>query len=545
MTVAIALLLLKTTLVVALALAVMPLLHRHSAALRHWVLLAALTAAAVLPILSVVAPSWTLPGTRATTTPHYSSAMVVVDAVPAAVVGETPRSASPVAADLLARGLAGIWLGGVLVNLVALLVGLTRLRRMTATSVEADRRWHDETARAMALLGQHRSVQTRAAERDDLLLTWGARRPIVLIPADTSSWPLDRVRAVAAHEAGHIARHDWLTQLLAEMVRACYWFNPLIWLACARLRRESERACDDLVLGLGVEPHAYATHLVALARSFSAHSHVWLPAPGMARASHLQRRVRAMLTPHLDRRPLSTSLRTTIAAVMIGAALTMAGLGAQSATSVAGIVRDPSGRVLANVTVKLANADGAWTHEVQTGSDGDFAFAQLPSGDYFLSTQLLGFSRLVEGITLADGARVHKNLTMQVAVLQESVTVSGTSGPANTKAPARIQEAAVPSPTCTPSAEGGQLLPPWRTRNVPPSYPQGLQDANVTGTVKLIANIGVDGIVKQVRSVTPNDSGLEDAAIAAVSQWRYTPTLLNCEPIEVQMYATVVYSLNR
>ena len=66
------------------------------------------------------------------------------------------------------------------------------------------------------------------------------------------SWTLDRVHVVLSHELAHIRRHDWLVQIGAETVRAVLWFNPLVWMVCARLRRESEQACDDEVLGTGV-----------------------------------------------------------------------------------------------------------------------------------------------------------------------------------------------------------------------------------------------------------------------------------------------------
>ena len=84
-----------------------------------------------------------------------------------------------------------------------------------------------------------------------MLVTWGAFFPVILLPAGAGAWHGDRIRIVLAHELAHLARRDWLIQLLAETGRAVNWFNPLYWVACARLRRESEYACDDIVLDLG------------------------------------------------------------------------------------------------------------------------------------------------------------------------------------------------------------------------------------------------------------------------------------------------------
>ena len=77
------------------------------------------------------------------------------------------------------------------------------------------------------------------------------------------------------HELAHIRRHDWLVQLAAEMVRVALWFNPLAWMACSRLRRESEQACDDEVLGIGVGAGAYAGHLLDLVRQCRRPAAVW------------------------------------------------------------------------------------------------------------------------------------------------------------------------------------------------------------------------------------------------------------------------------
>ena len=86
-----------------------------------------------------------------------------------------------------------------------------------------------------------------------LLVTWGLVWPKVILPRAAREWSRDRVRIVLCHELAHIRRGDWILQIAAQLVRCVYWFNPLVWMACARLRLESEQACDDRVLNLGVE----------------------------------------------------------------------------------------------------------------------------------------------------------------------------------------------------------------------------------------------------------------------------------------------------
>jgi protein TonB len=88
---------------------------------------------------------------------------------------------------------------------------------------------------------------------------------------------------------------------------------------------------------------------------------------------------------------------------------------------------------------------------------------------------------------------------------------------------------------------GGQIMPPTRVKDVTPIYPAIAQSAKVTGEVTIEATIGVDGKVadaKVVRSVPLFDQ----AALDAVRQWEYMPTLLNGVPVPVVTMVTVNFT---
>jgi TonB family protein len=88
---------------------------------------------------------------------------------------------------------------------------------------------------------------------------------------------------------------------------------------------------------------------------------------------------------------------------------------------------------------------------------------------------------------------------------------------------------------------GGQIKPPTRVKDVKPIYPAIAQSANVTGAVTIEATIGVDGKVadaKVVRSIPL----LDQAALDAVRQWEYMPTLLNGVPVPVVTMVTVNFT---
>jgi TonB family protein len=84
----------------------------------------------------------------------------------------------------------------------------------------------------------------------------------------------------------------------------------------------------------------------------------------------------------------------------------------------------------------------------------------------------------------------------------------------------------------------GQIRPPSQVRRVTPEYPAGIERTG-RQLIVLEALIGIDGLVKQVRVANPVDPVLEAAAMAAVSQWQFTPTYLNCTPVEVSMKVTI------
>src|SRR6185312_16017319 len=155
----------------------------------------------------------------------------------------------------------GIWLAIALLRVR----GQRRLARPILDDV-----WTSLLHQVRADLGVKRRVELVQGSAKAMPMTWGWRRPVILVPAGAEAWPEPRRRAVLLHELAHVARGDYATQIAAEIVRALYWFNPLVWTATRRLRLESEQACDDRVLTAGAQAADYAGDLLDIARSFRA-----------------------------------------------------------------------------------------------------------------------------------------------------------------------------------------------------------------------------------------------------------------------------------
>jgi protein TonB len=100
-----------------------------------------------------------------------------------------------------------------------------------------------------------------------------------------------------------------------------------------------------------------------------------------------------------------------------------------------------------------------------------------------------------------------------------------------------------PPPPKDPVRVGGQIQAPKKTKDVKPVYPTIAQSARVSGIVIIEAVIGQNGKVqdaKVIRSIPL----LDNAALDAVKQWEFTPTLLNGEPTAIIMSVTVNFQLN-
>jgi protein TonB len=99
-----------------------------------------------------------------------------------------------------------------------------------------------------------------------------------------------------------------------------------------------------------------------------------------------------------------------------------------------------------------------------------------------------------------------------------------------------------PPPPAAPVRVGGNIKAPTKTKDVRPIYPAIAQSARVQGVVIIEATIGPDGRVRDAK-VLRSIPLLDQAALDAVRQWEYTPTLLNGVPVPVIMTVTVNFTL--
>jgi TonB family protein len=526
---------LRSSVVLLAGLATSAALARHSAALRHRVLAATILAAAAVAPLSVVMPL-TLP-VRAVAVP---AVLPPAGRPPVLELAGGAAEAGPQAWRVSASSIVVfLWAAGFLATSAILLTGLGRLMIITSRARRVrDGRWLSAARAVTAQYRLRREVTLLHTDLPHLLATWGAVRPRVLLPSHALAWPEDRVSVVLRHELAHVRRHDWLVQIAAQAVLTPLWFNPLMWLACRRLRRESEQACDDAVLAGGVAAREYAGHLLDLARQCRRRQFPWAAATPMAHPSTLERRIAAMLNPDLNRTTPSRRTVAVLAVALLAVTLPTAAFRAVQGQPAAldGSVYDPTGGVLPGVALTLEDAQQLKLQATTDGS-GRFDFPLVGPGRYVMTAALPGFRALRQEFELRTARDWDRAVTLQVGDLREEVTVSER----RVAASASSSQPRGPQPVRV----GGNIRVPRKVQDVHPVYPPAMRDAGREGVVTIDAVIGRDGTVTAVRVLSAQvHPDFAKAAVEAVREWRFSPTLLNGSPVDVVMTVSVRFSLS-
>jgi beta-lactamase regulating signal transducer with metallopeptidase domain len=325
------------------------LLRQRPAATRHAVWILALASSLAAPALTAFLPRWHVPLLRITSaasvaTPGASGMPPLVAAFspsPAARPEPSPLEAgrnpladdaanpapkrvevssqsavSPATASQPGAALqlpswstfaTAAWLlvGGLL--LLRQTVAMLRTARLSRRARIPGRAPWMALARSLARSIGAPATRFLRSEAISMPIACGVMRPTVVLPADADAWPDERVRVVLLHELAHVRRRDCLTQAIADAACAVFWFNPLAWMAVRELRRERERACDDMVLAAGTKGPDYAAHLLDIARAMRGASldSVFSSGVAMAHRSELEGRLMAILDDARPRRGLT------------------------------------------------------------------------------------------------------------------------------------------------------------------------------------------------------------------------------------------------
>jgi len=244
-----------------------------------------------------------------------------------------------------------------------------------------------------------------------------------------------------------------------------------------------------------------------------------------------------MLNVHHDRGSISRGTRSVIFLLLFCATAIVAA--AQSGfVSLTGRVADEQGKGVPAVTVVLLNEARQAKYEVKTNAGGQFEFVGLPAGDYGLEATGMGFQGLKDVVTVS-GQNLQRNYTLKLGTLQETIIV--TDDGREHRAPAIKERTTPPRGECAASGAGGQIKPPRKIRDLAPIYPANLRGTGTSGAVQLKGRIALDGYLTDISVEGEAQPDMASAAVAAVREWQFTETLLNCQPVDVVMNISVTF----
>lgn len=285
-------------------------------------------------------PDTSPPGAAPRTQTRVPTPAVVPPPVVGGKITPAPTAGAPQSAPTDWRGWAAIvlpavWLLGAAAMLarffVAAMVTAARLRGLAPCRDGRALAVLEECKAVMRVRAPLRVLETSAVATPALAGLW---RPRLLLPEGmTNSLSPRELRFVFLHELAHLKRWDLPVNWLVGLLGALHWFNPVLWLAFARLRADRELACDAMVLqrtGHG-QAREYGRAIVGLLERISGRDAL----PGVVRVVEDHKQIRRRIAMIASfRRPSRgwTVLGTVLLCVLGVVALTNARAGSDATT---------------------------------------------------------------------------------------------------------------------------------------------------------------------------------------------------------------------
>ena len=445
-----------------------------------------------------------------------------------------------------------IWACGAIAGLAWLLAGACRVRQMrrrsTTASLEPD---VDEMRIALAPRAEFRwsnDVQQP--------VTFGIRRPVVLLPRRFEELTHDAKRAVACHELLHIKRRDWLWTVLEAHVRGLFWFHPAVWWLLDRVHLLREQVIDQLVVERTSTPRDYMLALMMFADSErpTALSSAFL------RRRHLKSRLSQLVKEkHMSARRL---LCTMAALVLIVYGVTIATVKALplelGALAQAG---EPSRMVIRLAETMPAtgmrevevpgSSERIYLHPTALATWEDVSLVKIVNeGNGQLGVAMTFESAAASRLASATAAHLGKPLAILldgrvVSVVTVRGPIAGSAVITGVTA-AVAQQLVEANVAChTNPAQCAAAVLPVPIHQERPQYTQAAMAAQIEGTVVLEITVLGDGSVGTVKVVRSLDSerGLDQEAVKALKLWTWKPGTRGGQPSSVTVQIEMTFTL--
>jgi TonB family protein len=207
-----------------------------------------------------------------------------------------------------------------------------------------------------------------------------------------------------------------------------------------------------------------------------------------------------------------------------------------------GTVEDPSGGRVPNCAVTLGSRSGGSVAHAVSDLAGNYKFPYLLPGHYSIEFKSQGFALRTMYVEIAAGKPARLDVTLELGQRTESLTVTA---PKPAAAAPVAPSAEKPATTPERIPVGGNVQPGGLILGPRPVYPPELKEQAVEGTVVIRTVVSREGKTLNPRVLNAGevDPKMAQAALDAVSKWRYKPSLLNGNPVEITTTINVEFRL--
>ena len=254
--------------------------------------------------------------------------------------GTTPRMGSPTSGVTYVYAVfAVVWASGAAVLLARLAFCHIRLMRIRVRAQRVEGAGSRDELRTLSQAALVRVPAFLMSDDVQAPLLTGLFRPAIIIPkGEGPAVMAAEVHAVLVHELAHLARHDCLWNLIARILCAVAFPQPLVWVLARRMEEASDEVADDTVLCAGVPATCYARNLADWAERFTPSPHEGAAGIGVISfRSSVARRIARTLRRG---RPLATRIsRKMVTCVCLSAVVATALVGCVAIRRVGGEAR--------------------------------------------------------------------------------------------------------------------------------------------------------------------------------------------------------------
>jgi beta-lactamase regulating signal transducer with metallopeptidase domain len=211
-----------------------------------------------------------------------------------------------------------VWILGSMLLFIRIVLGLYGTSRLAREGQDIqDSLWRRLLYRFLEAVSLRRKINLMSHDKTMVPLTWGVVKPVVMMPTESKNWSENQRSTALYHELSHIKRGDYLVMILARISRAIYWFNPLSWIVLGMIKREQEKACDELVLKAGIKPSTYAENLLFIRNSVSGQWNPPAAVLGATNKSHLNDRLTAILKQRFNLKEVQMKTKILLSVLAI------------------------------------------------------------------------------------------------------------------------------------------------------------------------------------------------------------------------------------